>query len=461
MHITTHLTIKTLKHLKSNPLFYFLFALILQLKVSGQPVVIDKIVAVVGDKAILFSDVEAQALQMQAQAGVSDSTVRCNVLEDIIIQKLLLNQAEKDSVTVSDEQVDAELNKKIRYFVNQIGSVEKLEAYLGKSIIKIKDDFKERIRDQLVVQQMQSKIAGDLKVTPAEVKAYFDNIPQDSLPLIESEIQVAQILKKPPVNEVERQRVKRELLDIKRKIADGKSFASMAAFYSEDPGSAVKGGDLGFVGRGEMVPEFEAAAFALKGKEISDVIETMYGFHIIQLIERRGETINVKHILMSPKASASDLDKARIKLDSVASLIQAGNITFEDAAAKYSDDVDTKFNGGLLVNPATGSTWFEVSQMDQNLFFVVDKQKVNEVSDPSLVRVGEKKESYRLVSLKARTNPHRANLKDDYQKIQQAAEAEKKDKQVRNWINRKRQSFYIKIDKEFSNCPFDNPWVTP
>jgi peptidyl-prolyl cis-trans isomerase SurA len=308
---------------------------------------------------------------------------------------------------------------------------------------------------------MQSKIAGDLKVTPAEVKAYFDNIPQDSLPLIESEIQVAQILKKPPVNEVERQRVKRDLIDIKRKIADGKSFASMAAFYSEDPGSAVKGGDLGFVGRGEMVPEFEAAAFALKGKEISDIIETMYGFHIIQLIERRGETINVRHILMSPKASASDLDKARIKLDSVAALIQAGSLTFEEAAAKYSDDVDTKFNGGLLVNPATGSTWFEVSQMDQNLFFVVDKQKVNEVSDPSLVRVGEKKESYRLVSLKARTNPHRANLKDDYQKIQQAAEAEKKDKQVRSWINRKRQSFYIKIDKEFSNCPFDNPWVTP
>jgi len=450
-----------LKHLKSNPLLYILFILILQEEVIGQPVIIDKIVAVVGDKAILFSDVEAQALQMQAQSGVSDSTIRCNVLEDIIIQKLLLNQAEKDSVTVSDEQVDAELNKKIRYFVNQIGSVEKLEAYLGKSIIKIKDDFKERIRDQLVVQQMQSKIAGDLKVTPAEVKSYFDNIPQDSLPLIESEIQVAQILKKPPVNEVERQRVKRELLDIKRKIADGKSFASMAAFYSEDPGSAVKGGDLGFVGRGEMVPEFEAAAFALKGKEISDVIETMYGFHIIQLIERRGETINVRHILMSPKASASDLDKARIKLDSIAALIQAGSITFEEAAAKYSDDVDTKFNGGLLVNPATGSTWFEVSQMDQNLFFVVDKQKVNDVSDPTLVRVGEKKESYRLVSLKARTNPHRANLKDDYQKIQQAAEAEKKDKQVRSWINRKRQSFYIKIDKEFSDCPFDNPWVSP
>jgi len=461
MLIMMHLITMTLKHLKSNASFLILFFLVLQVNLIAQPVTIDKIVAVVGDKAILFSDVEAQALQMQAQAGVSDSMIRCNVLEDIIIQKLLLNQAEKDSVTVSDDQVDAELNKKIRYFVNQIGSVEKLEAYLGKSIIKIKDDFKERIRDQLVVQQMQSKIAGDLKVTPAEVKTYFDNIPVDSLPLIESEIQVAQILKKPPVNEEEKLRVKRELTDIKRKISDGRSFASMAAFYSEDPGSAVKGGDLGFVGRGEMVPEFEAAAFALKGKEISEIIETMYGFHIIQLIERRGETINVKHILMSPKPSLTDLDKARIKLDSIAALIQNGTISFEDAAAKYSDDIDTKFNGGLLLNPATGSTWFEVSQMDQNIFFIVDKQKVNDMSDPVAVRVGEKKEAYRLVSLKARTNPHRANLKDDYQKIQQAAEAEKKDKQVRNWINRKRQSFYIKVDKEFSDCPFDNPWVTP
>jgi peptidyl-prolyl cis-trans isomerase SurA len=450
-----------LKHFIKNKTFVFFCFLAFQLNTIAQPITIDKIVAVVGDKAILFSDVEAQALQIQSQSGVNDTSLRCNVLEDIIIQKLLLNQAEKDSVTASDEQVDAELNKKIRYFVNQIGSVEKLEAYLGKSIIKIKDDFRERIRDQLVVQQMQSKIAGNLKVTPSEVKTYFENIPTDSLPFIESEIQVAQILKKPPVNEIERQRVKRELIDIKRKIADGRSFASMAAFYSEDPGSAVKGGDLGFVGRGEMVPEFEAAAFALKGKEISEIVETTYGFHIIQLIERRGETINVRHILMSPKASADDLEKSRVKLDSISNLIKSGKITFEDAAAKYSDDIDTKNNGGLMVNPATGSTWFEVSQMDQNIFFVIDKQKENEISDPVAVRVGEKKEAYRLISLKARTTPHRANLKDDYQKIQQAAEAEKKDKQVKNWINRKRQSFYIKIDKEFSNCPFDNPWVSP
>jgi peptidyl-prolyl cis-trans isomerase SurA len=424
----------------------------------AQPQSIDKIVAIVGDKAILLSEIESQAMQMEQQETSKDSNLRCNILEDIIIQKLLLNQAEKDSVVVSDAQVDGELSKKIRYFVGQIGSVEKLEAYLGKSIVQIKDDFRDRIRDQLVVQQMQGKIAGDVKVSPAEVRAYFESIPNDSIPFIESEIQVAQILKKPPVNQAERERVRKELQDIRQKIIDGRSFASMAAFYSEDVVSAAKGGELGFVGRGDLVPEFEAAAFALKGKDISDIIETMYGFHIIQLIERRGETINVRHILISPKASANDLEFARIKLDSISEVIRLGRMSFEDAALKFSDDADTKNNGGLLINPGSGSTWFEVSQMDQSLFFVVDKMKIGELSDPVPVRIGEKKESYRIVSLKARTEPHRANLKQDYQRILLAAENEKKEKLVKDWIERKRQSFFIKIDPEFSDCPFKNSW---
>lgn len=437
---------------------FILWLLLIQGILAAQPQSIDKIVAIVGDKAILLSEVETQVLQMEQQTTSKDPNLKCNVLEDIIIQKLLLNQAEKDSVVVSDDQVDGELSKKIRYFVGQIGSIEKLEAYLGKSIVQIKDDFRDRIRDQLVVQQMQGKIAGDVKVSPSEVKAYFEDIPADSIPFIESEIQVAQILKKPPVNQSERERVRKEMQDIRQKILDGRSFASMAAFYSEDVVSAAKGGELGFVGRGDLVPEFEAAAFALKGKDISDIIETMYGFHIVQLIERRGETINVRHVLISPKASANDLEFARIKLDSISEVIRLGRMSFEDAALKYSDDADTKNNGGLLINPGSGSTWFEVSQMDQSLFFVVDKMKIGELSDPVPVRMGEKKESYRIVSLKARTEPHRANLKQDYQRIVLAAENEKKNKLVKDWIARKRLSFFIKIDPEFLNCPFQNSW---
>jgi peptidyl-prolyl cis-trans isomerase SurA len=427
--------------------------------IFAQPVTIDKIAAVVGDKAILYSDIEAQALQAEQQTGIKDSSLRCSVLEDIILQKLMMNQAEKDSVTANDAMVDTELNKKIRYFVSQIGSVEKLEAYLGKSIVAIKEEFRERIREQLTIQQMQSKIAGDVKVSPSEVKAYFNRIPVDSIPFIQSEIQVSQILRKPPVNEAERLRVRKELADIRQKIIEGRSFASMAAFYSEDPVSAAKGGELGFVERGDLVPEFEAAAFALKGNEISEIVESVYGFHIIQLIERRGETINVKHILMSPKASPNDLEKARLKLDSIQQAIRLGKITFDEAAQKYSDDEDTKNNSGLLINPATGSTWWEVSQLDQSVFFAIDKLKIGEMSEPITLREGERKTAYRILMLKARTEPHRANLKDDYQKIQQAAEAEKKQMKVDEWIERKRSSFFIKIDPEFIGCDFQTKWI--
>lgn len=453
---------KTLNYLLQlhNRFGFFLLLTLFTVPATAQNGVIDKIIAVVGEKPILYSELQAQIQQIQSQSGTIDTSLKCVVLEEMILQKLLLNQAEKDSVVVSDAQVDGELDKKIRFFVGQIGSVEELEKYLGKSIVQIKEDFRDRIRDQLVIQQMQSKLSGEVKVSPAEVRAFYESIPKDSLPFVESEIQVAQILRKPPVNILEKERVRKELNDIRQRILDGKSFASMAAFYSEDVASAAKGGELGFVSRGDLVPEFEAAAFALKGKEISPIVETMYGFHIIQLIERRGETINVRHILMSPKASPLDLDKARVQLDSISKAIRLGQISFEEAALKFSDDADSKNNGGLMVNPASGSTLFEISQMDQSLFFVVDKLKEGEISDPVLVRSGEKKEAYRIVMLRSRSQPHVANLTDDYQRIMAAAENEKREKRVQEWISRKRKSFYVRIDPQYSNCNFTNDWTT-
>jgi peptidyl-prolyl cis-trans isomerase SurA len=425
----------------------------------SQKKTIDKIIAVVGDKAILLSEVEGQYLNMENQND-DPYLVKCALLEEMIIQKLLLNQAEKDSVVVGEEQVDAELNKKIRYFINQMGSVEKLESFLGKSILQIKNDYRDKIRDQMVMEEMQRKIAGEVRVSPAEVKAYFYNIPIDSIPLIESEIQLAQILIKPPVNESEKKRVRDELMAIRNKISEGRSsFASMAAIYSEDPGSAAKGGELGFINRGEMVPEFEAAAFSLKGKEISDLIETTYGYHIIQLIERRGETINVRHILMSPKPSTTDLDRARNKLDSLSTQIRLNKIAFEDAALRFSDDQESKNNGGVLINPATGSTWFPISQMDQSLFFIADKLKTGEISEPVIQRIGDKKEAYRIIRVVARTDAHAASLEQDYQRIQVAAEESKRSKLIREWISRKRKSFYIKIEPEFQSCKFQNDWT--
>lgn len=437
-----------------------LAAITLQLFAQNTPLTIDKVVAIVGEKPILLSEVSAQFEQMKAQNPTADSTMHCVILEDLILQKLMVNQAEKDSIEVTDAQVDGELDKKIRYFVAQIGSVEELEAYLGKSITQIKEDFRDKIRDQLLIQQMQSKIAGDVKVSPADVRTFYSSIPKDSLPFVESEIQVAQIVRKPPVNLAEKDRVFKEISDIRQRIIDGKSFASMAAFYSEDVGSAAKGGELGFVSRGDLVPEFEAAAFQLKGKEISPVIESMYGYHIIQLIERRGELINVRHILMAPKASPDDLEKARIKLDSISQQIRLGKISFEDAAQTFSDDAESKNNGGLMVNSATGSTFFEISQLDQSLFFVVDKLKLGEISEPVVVRSGEKKEAYRIVMLRSRTEPHVANLEDDYQRILTAAENEKREQKVRDWIARKRKSFFVKINPDYSWCTFINDWKT-
>jgi peptidyl-prolyl cis-trans isomerase SurA len=438
--------------------FVVLATVSFSLKSFAQPVMIDKVVATVGDKIILYSDVENQYQQLISSLKEKDTLLRCELLEEIIFQKLLTNQAEKDSVEVSDAQVDAELNKKIRYFVSQIGSVERLEAQFGKSLIEMKDEFRERIKEQLIAQTMQQKIAGDVTVSPAEVKAYYDKIPKDSLPMISSEVQVAHILKKPPVNEKEKERVKAEIARIKKDIINGRSFASMAVIYSEDPGSATKGGELGFVNRGELMPEFEAAAFNLQGKEISDIVETTYGFHIIQLIERRGETINCRHILLTPKASVLDLDNARVQLDSIASQIEAGNITFEEAVVRFSDDADTKYNKGLLVNPASGSTWFELAQLDQQLFFVIDKMKPGEISDPALVRIGEKKEAYRLIKLVSRTEPHYANMKDDYSRIQMAAEAEKRDKILSEWVQKRRKNYYININPMFDYCNLNEEW---
>lgn len=425
---------------------------------SCQGIIIDKIVAVVGDKPILLSEIEQQAISIQNQTEKIDSNLRCMILENIMIEKLLLNQAEKDSISITDEQVDAELNKKIRYFVSQMGSVEKLEAYLGKSLIQIKSDFRDRIKQQLISEEMQRKISGNISVSPSEVKAYFNNIPKDSIPFIESEIQFAHITKKPPVNEIERNRVREELESIRKKILDGKSFGSMAGIYSEDPISAARGGELGFFNRGEMVPEFEATAFSLKGKEISEIVETPFGFHIIQLIERRGESINVRHILISPKPNSLDLNKARYTLDSIASEIRKGKISFDEAAIKYSDDAETRNNGGIMINPGSGSTWFPISQLEQNTFFIIDKLKTGEISDPVIMRTGEKKEAYQIIKVIARTDAHIANLDTDYQIIRSAAEQQKRNKVIQDWIHRKRNFFFINIDDDFKNCTFENNW---
>lgn len=424
---------------------------------AQEKIVLDEIAAVVGKSIILKSDIENQYLQLSSQLK-SGGDMKCKVLEELLYQKLLLTQAEVDSVTVTDNQIESELERRLRYFISQIGSKEALEEYYGKSILEIKDEFRIMVKEQLLIQQVQSGISGGIKITPSEVKQYFNTIPDDSIPLINTEVEIAQLVKAPKVGESEKKMVKEKLEQLRQRVLKGEKFSTLAILYSEDQGSAKSGGELGFVNRGDLVPEFEAVAFTIKEGETSEIIETEYGYHFMQLIERRGDQVNVRHILMSPKPSVYDLEKARNSLDSIANLIKDKKLTFEEAAVKFSDDAESRNNGGLMINPQTGTTKFEMGQIDPTLFYVIDKLSVNQISSVVKMQTEKSKEAYRLVLLKSKTEPHKANLKDDYQLIQNKALEEKQKEIIDGWITKKVASVYIDIKSNYLNCSFTHNW---
>ncbi len=440
--------------------FYLIFSGTLFAQNQPQGEVVDEIIAIVGSNIILKSDIEAQYIQYRMQQGNaagSESTVKCSIMESMLRQKLLLSQGELDSVQVSDMQVESEMDRRLRYYIKQFGSQEKLEEFYQQSIYEIKDEFRDLIKQQMMMETVQNSITADVTVTPSEVRSFYKSIPKDSLPLINSEVELMQIVKKPPINPEERERIRKKLLELRKRVLNGESFATLAILYSEDPGSAKNGGELGFVGRGELYPEFEAVAFNLKEGEVSDILETEAGFHIIQMIERRGDYVNVRHILLQPKVSPLDLMKAKNELDSISQLIEDGKYTFEEAVAEFSDD-PSKNNGGLLVNPNTGTSVFETDELDAKVFFVIDKMEVGEISAPVPFKTDDNKDAYRILYLKKRTEPHKANLKDDYDRIQQWALEQKKQKVIQEWVESKIDKTYIKIDDSYRDCKFSNNW---
>ena len=429
------------------------------LSAKAQDKVIDEVVATVGSHMILQSDIEQQLIQMRAQENSNQNTARerCQIFESLLFQKLMLNQAEFDSLKVSDEEVEGSLDSKLRYYIQQFGSRDKLEAFYKKSVEEIKAEFREPIREQLLEEQVQQKITQDIKVTPSEVKRYFNTIPTDSIPIIATEYEIGELVKDPPLSPEELNVAKEKISTLRARIVKGEKFATLAILYSEDPGSAPKGGELGLFGRGDMYAEFEAAAFSLKKGEVSDVVKTKAGYHILQLIERRGDYANVRHILIIPKVSPMDIAKAKTKLDSIADLIRKDSITFEKAVVKYSDDPN-RINGGLLINPASGNSYFEAGQIDREVFFVIDKMKVGEISKPVPKANEEGKEAYRLLFLKTRTEPHRATLKEDYSQIQGWALSEKRSKTISEWIKKKVSSSYINVNDAYKTCKFTHKW---
>ena len=426
---------------------------------AQQSQVIDKVVAVVGKNIIMQSDIEEQYTQYRLQGGIkgSASSIRCEILEDQLFRKLMLNQAELDSIEVTDDQVNQEMEYRIRYYVNQLGSQEKLEKYYNKTMKEIRDELREIIKDQKLIEEVQRKIVDGVSATPSDVRDFYKSIPKDSIPMVSSQYEIAQLVKRPPITLDEKLAVKEKLYELRTRILKGDRFSTMALLYSEDPGSSKKGGELGFKGRGEFVPEFEAAAFALKDGEISEVVETEYGFHIIQLIERRGDYVNVRHILLKVKVSPTALQQAYNELDSIANLNRNDSITFDEAVKKFSDE-DDKVNGGYLVNPNTGSTLFDAEDLDQQVSVVVNRLQVGEVSDPVPMKTKNDKDAFRLLIIKKKTTPHKANLKEDYALIQQWTMQKLRQDAINKWIDAKSSKAYVKITDEYCDCDFQFDW---
>lgn len=426
---------------------------------QSQNKIIDKVVAIVGGNEVLYSDVENQYMQYLMQ-GYTDNRdgIRCEIFEQILFAKLLLNQAQLDSVDVSDEQVEGELDRRLRYFITQIGSQEKLEQYYNKSILEIKSDLRSTIHDQIMSEQVKDNITKDITITPSEVRAFYNSIPKDSIPLISSEYQYSQIIIVPKVRDEEKEYARKKLEGIRKRIIDGESFESMARIYSEDPGSSMKGGELGDFSRGVMYPEFEAAAFALQPAEVSDIVETEAGYHILKLIKRKGDFINVRHILIMTKVSPMSLQLTLDKMDSVYQLISSGVLTFEEAALRFSDD-DSKYSAGVAINPQIGSNVFAPEDIDKELFFKLEKMNIGELSKPSMYEKDRNVKAFRFVRLDKRTDPHKASLAKDYDKIQNMALQDKKSGAISDWIQEKSKKTYILIlDDELNNCNFTYKW---
>lgn len=422
--------------------------------------VIDEIVALVGSHPVYWSDVEAQFSQAKAQGVTGDPVkLRCGIFESLVFQKLLVYQAEIDSLVVSDDQVNSELERRLRYYIQQFGSQQKLEEFYDKSLEEFKNELREPLRQEILSQQAQAKIVENVKMTPNETKEYFTNLKKDSIPVVPTEYEIGQIVKTPVVGPSQLKDSREKLNALRNRVLKGEKFSTLAVLYSEDPGSAAKGGELGLFSRGSMAPEFESAAFSLKNKnDISEIIKTKFGYHLLQLIERKGDFVNVRHILIIPKVSPDDLVAAASKLDSIADKVRADSLTFARAAMLYSDDPG-KVNGGLIQSQASGTTSLAADELDPKVFFIIDKMKVGEISGSVPYTTEDGTQAYRVLYLKTRTEPHTANMKDDYNKIQDWALANKKEKVTAKWVETKSKTAYIRLGDKFQSCDFRYKWT--
>ncbi|MCF8380955.1 MAG: peptidylprolyl isomerase [Bacteroidales bacterium] len=426
--------------------------------VFSQPMLIDKVVGIVGEYTILQSDIENQYLQYKAQ-GVNVPDLKCMIYRDFLEQKLMMNQAKIDSLEVSESNVEMSLDQRLDYFINQIGSVEELEAYFNKTVLEIKEDLRTVVRDQMITQKMQGVITGDIKTTPSEVRKFYNSLPTDSIPYIDAMVEIQHIMIYPALGDAAIFEVKERLLDLRKRILEGESFETLAILYSEGP-SAPEGGDIGFLGKGELDAAYAKEAFSLKKGGVSKIVESDFGFHLIQLVERRDDKVRTRHILMKPRINIDARQKAISRLDSLAQLIRSDSISFEIAARYYSEDKSTAINKGLMVNPRTNSSQFELKQLDTKDYEIARDLELGEVSKPYESLDENHKTVYKIIKLKSRTDPHRANLKQDYLLLQNMALEEKKQLIIEEWILEKKNETYFKIDPLYQDCiPLKGIWI--
>ena len=424
---------------------------------------IDGIVAVIGKSIIMRSDLEKHFIDYKAQFKTIEDPdeVYCSILENLIFNKLMVNQAELDSIEVTDEEVDYRLNTRIQYFLQQTGGdVKYIENYFNKSMAEIKKDMREMMYEQALIEQVQSKITSDITVTPSEVNQFAAKIGPDSMPMVETSYQFGEIVKIPPVSDEEIAEVKERLNSYRERILRGEKIGALARLYSDDPGSASKGGDLGFVERGTLYPEFEAAAFNLKSGEVSQVVKTQAGYHIIQMIERRGESIRVAHILIQPKPSTDEQVKAITYLDSVRQIILDEKLTLEEAAKRFSEG-STKMNGGMVVNPYNSSLSFDRQTLDDATYTTINKLIPGEYSECVPFVNDDGVMAYRLIYLKEKVSQHKANLVEDYDMIKNAALEQKKYDAMEKWVVDMVKVTNMKISEQYRYCPFVSKWQIP
>ncbi len=445
--------------------FFFGLLAAVQLMAQESDNIIDEIIWVVGDEAILRSEVEAERMRMLYQGEKIDGDPYAVIPEQMAIQKLFINQAIIDSIEVSDEQVEAQVDAQMNMFIAQIGSKEKLEEYLGKPINSLRSEWRTGIKNQGITQQMQEKLCEDVTITPSEVRQYFERLPNDSIPFIETQVEVQIITMQPQISKLQIDEIKNRLRDFSNRVNSGESqFSTLAILYSEDPGSAAMGGELGFKARGAYVPEFSAAAFQLtEPGKISKVVETEFGYHIIQLIERRGDRANFRHILLTPKVSAKELNDSRNRMDSLRMDLDSAKFTFEEAARYLSSDKNTRNSGGQMTSERTGSGRMNMDELPAEVARVVARLEEGEISKPFVMKDPKtSRDQVAIVKLKRRIAGHKANYYDDYQTVKRIYEQHQREEIIENFIREKQKTTYVRIKPGWEKYDFKYPgWGAP